>query len=398
MTEGSQQSLPQKIWKKLTSGRFLFVSILVHILFALIAVVLVVQVISPKRKVVFTSAPPVKEPERHEIQMAKKQKSMSAPAPVKRVLTTGLSKIALPEMPPMPAAAPSLPTSMAGMGGPGLGLGSGGMGGGSGSGGGGIPFFGVRNAQGLAGTFYDLKQTPDRKPTGIGTNPGKVPYHDTQYEEVVKHFVRGGFSPQSLEHYFQGSVPIYAQQIFVPGIKADDGPKAFGLEKDVRPSRWIVVYRGKVIAPDSGSYRFVGWADDVIVVRFNHNLVLDGSFANVSDWKRKKVYHYDFPHRGFAYAGFVVGDAVSVTKGEAYDIEVMIGESPGGDFFAQLLMEKVGEKYDKDKAGNPILPVFRVANVPTPDTSKSNGSVPTAPNGPVWTVSGDSGGLGGLLH
>ncbi|HEY8902461.1 MAG TPA: hypothetical protein VIM48_02065, partial [Chthoniobacterales bacterium] len=113
MTEGSQQSLPQKIWKKLTSGRFLFVSILVHILFALIAVVLVVQVISPKRKVVFTSAPPVKEPERHEIQMAKKQKSMSAPAPVKRVLTTGLSKIALPEMPPMPAAAPSLPTSMA---------------------------------------------------------------------------------------------------------------------------------------------------------------------------------------------------------------------------------------------------------------------------------------------
>jgi hypothetical protein len=333
----------------------------------------------------------------HQVSMAKKQKTMSAPAPAKRITTTAMSKVALPEMPAMPTTDNSPMTKMAGMtpGGLGMTMGGGGAGGGAG-GGGGVPFFGLRNAQGLAGTFIDFKQTPDRKPTGIGKDPGKVPYHDLPYEAAVKQFVSSGFQKTAIERFFQGSSPIFAQQIFIPGILAADGPKAFNLEKEVQPSRWAVVYRGKVRAPESGTFRFVGWADDVIVVRFNRNIVLDGSFANVSSWKRRKIYHYDYPHKGFAYDGFVVGDPVSVTKGQAYDIEILIGESPGGHFYAQLLMEKQGENYQKDRAGNPILPIFRVADVQPPDVSKSLGSVPVAPGGPVWPVVQDSGSSLGL--
>jgi hypothetical protein len=384
------------IWARLKDRRFLFVSILVHVLFALVAVYLVVQTITPKRKLTFKGGPPSPNPSQramdHQVSMAKKQKTMSAPAPAKRITTTAMTKVALPEMPAMPTMDNSPMSKMAGMtpGGLGMTMGGGGTGGGSG-GGGGVPFFGLRNAKGLAGTFIDLKQAPDHKPTGIGKDPSKVPYHDLPYEAAVKQFVSSGFQKTAVERFFQGSSPIFAQQIFIPGIHAEDGPKAFSLEKVVQPSRWVVVYRGKVRAPESGTFRFVGWADDVLVVRFNRNLVLDGSFANVSSWRRKRVYRYDFPHSGFAYDGFVVGDAVSVTKDLTYDIEIMIGESPGGHFYAQLLMEKVGEKYQKDKAGNPILPIFRVADVPPPDVSKSLGSVPFAPGGPVWPVVQDSG-------
>jgi hypothetical protein len=59
-------------------------------------------------------------------------------------------------------------------------------------------------------------------------------------------------------------------------------------------------------------------------------------------------------------------------------------------------MEKQGEEYKKDRAGNPILPIFRVADVPPPDVSKSLGSVPVAPNGPVWPVVEGSGSTLGL--
>ncbi len=381
--------------------RFLFVSILVHVIFALVAVILVVQTITPKRKLTFKGGPPSPNPSQrsmeHKVSMAKKQKTMSAPAPAKRITTTAMSKVSLPEMPTTPSMDNSPLSKMSGMSPGGLGMSMGGSPGGTGGGGGGgVPFFGLRNARGLAGTFIDLKQTKERKPTGIGKDPGKMAYHDQPYEAAIKRFVSGGFQPTAIENFFKGPSAIYAQQIFIPGILAADGPKAFGLEKEVQPSRWAVVYRGKVRAPDSGTYRFVGWADDVLVVRFNRNIVLDASFANVSSWKRRKVYNYTFPHKGFAYAGFVEGDPVSVTKDLVYDIEILIGEAPGGHFYAQLLMEKQGEDYKKDGAGNPILPIFRVADVQPPDVSKSLGSVPVAPNGPIWPVVQDAGSSLGL--
>jgi hypothetical protein len=397
----AKKSFMSRLLGRFKDRRFLFISILVHVLFAMVAVYLVVQTITPKRKLTFKGGPPSPNPSQramqHEVKMAQKQKTMSAPAPAKRITTTSMSKVALPEMPAMPTTDNSPMSKMAGMtpGGLGMTMG-GGSGGSSGGGGGGVPFFGMRNGRGLAGTFIDFKQTKDRKATEIGKDPGKVPYHDLAYEAVVKRFVSGGFQPSTVENFFQSPSPIYTQQVFVPGIMAADGPKAFGLEKQVQPSRWVVVYRGKVRAPDTGTYRFVGWADDVLVVRFNRNIVLDGSFANVSSWKRRKVYNYNFPHKGFAYAGFVEGDPVSVTKGLVYDVEILIGESPGGHFYAQLLMEKQGENYQKDGAGNPILPIFRVADVQPPDVSKSLGSVPVAPNGPIWPVVQDTGSMLGL--
>ena len=63
---------------------------------------------------------------------------MSAPAQAKRITTTGLSKVSLPDMPVISTSTDFTPGKMAGMGGTGMGLGmAGGMGGAGGGGGGG---------------------------------------------------------------------------------------------------------------------------------------------------------------------------------------------------------------------------------------------------------------------
>jgi hypothetical protein len=124
------------------------ISVVVHLLFGVGAAYYVVQTITAKRKLTFHGGPPSPNPSQraieHKVQMAKKQNTMSAPPPVKRIVTTGMSKVALPEMPAMPALN-SASTRMTGAGGVGTGLGPS-IGGATASmgGGGAIPFFGLR--------------------------------------------------------------------------------------------------------------------------------------------------------------------------------------------------------------------------------------------------------------
>jgi hypothetical protein len=129
-------------WKTLIASKFLIISIVVHLLGGVGATFYVVQRIQGKRKLTFQGGPPVVNASQraleHKVTMAKKKASMSAPAQAKRITTTGLAKIALPEMPSMPHATEVLPNRMAGMGGTGTGLGFGGGGLGSGGGGGGF--------------------------------------------------------------------------------------------------------------------------------------------------------------------------------------------------------------------------------------------------------------------
>ena len=91
------------LWQRVANSRFLFISILVHLVFALGATAYVVQTIVAKRKLTFISAPPSPNPNtralEHQVQMAKKQQTMSAPAMPKRIVSTGLAKVSLPEMP-----------------------------------------------------------------------------------------------------------------------------------------------------------------------------------------------------------------------------------------------------------------------------------------------------------
>ena len=180
----------------------------------------------------------------------------------------------------------------------------------------------------------------------------------------------------------------------MPDTPSDEAPKAYGAEKIVQAQCWIVHYRGRVSPPVTGTYRFVGGADDVIIVRINGRLVLDGGIVNVSNFKtdrpEKPNYRYDFipanaagiPYLDQRRGGFVVGHAMNLRAGLFYDMDVVIGESPGGFFFANLLCEKEGATYEKDPKGNPILPVFRVAD--TAPLADSQRTPPYQKGGPIW--------------
>ena len=92
-------------------------------------------------------------------------------------------------------------------------------------------------------------------------------------------------------------------------------------------------------------------------------------------------YQYDFSN---IPKGFAKGEGVALNAGTFYDLEILIGEDPGGDFFAELLVEKQGATYEKDGRGNPILPPFRVADIKAPDLKPGQKLPPFSPNAPIW--------------
>ena len=366
-------------WRRL-GFNFLTISIAAHIVFSLIATYLIVQTIQTKRKQNFAGSPQApaaatREIE-HQVHMQKKQQTMSAPPPLKRITTTSNTKIVLPAVPAMPKTDSAIiPVSMSAMGGSGVGLsmGTGGASGSGGGGGGGLAIFGLHTGgEGLAGTFYDLKQTPGRQSTNMTPE---------LYGKIITDFANSGFNAGLLSRFFKADKPVYATQIWIPKIPAELGPAAFQLEKVVAPRMWCVYYKGQVTAPDSFTFHFVGAGDDVMLVKFDGKLVLARCWYIRTNWKPQANYAYDFSD---IPNGFAKGDAIQVEGGHTYPIEVVIGEQPGGQSFATLLQEIDGVTYDKDAKGNPILPVFRMSSATPAASTADRPYPPHRDDGPVW--------------
>ena len=76
-------------------------------------------------------------------------------------------------------------------------------------------------------------------------------------------------------------------------------------------------------------------------------------------------------------------DLIDVIGGNSYDIEILIGERPGGAFSACLLLEKNGVEYEKDGNGSPTLPIFKVGRSVVP---KATTSAPVFSEDKSWSV------------
>lgn len=228
-------------------------------------------------------------------------------------------------------------------------------------------------ASAFVGTFYDLKQTRNKKPTNITPD---------EYHKVFRKYIAENWKESIFAEYFRAKDPVYATQIFTPNIPAVDGPKSFNLEKEVQPSRWLVHYRARVSPPEDGTYHFVGAGDDVMLVRFDGKLVLDRCWYQADEQLH--------PERNYEYGwsnipnGFGKGKAVRAQAGKYYDMDVLIGEQPGGLSYAALLVEQEGVEYPQDSKGNPILPVFRFVDAPLADPEPGQTYAPHMENGPVW--------------
>lgn len=356
------------------SASFLGISIALHLVFGLGAGYWVVQQINAKRKLQFSGGPPTvsasKRALEHKVSLQKKKNAGGAPAQARRIAVSGLAaNITLPEMPSMPNTSTQIVAGrMSGMGGAGFGTGMGfgngsGMGvGGMGKGGLGLTMFGARTGGGLRGTFYDLKQTSKKEPSGVTAQ---------SYNGIVRSWVAGGLKESFIDKYFKAPEKLYATQFMLPQMDATEAPKAYGVEKDVKPAQWVAHYNGKVSPPASGTYQFVGTADDTLVVRFDGKLVLDGSWFVVSGLQPAGIEPRG-AYGGHPRKGYVKGTSFKVTAGQWYDIDVVIGEQPGGKFFACLCVMEEGKT---------AMPLFRLSPGKLP---KTENPPPFEEDGPIW--------------
>lgn len=267
------------------------------------------------------------------------------------------------------------------------------------------------NANALKGTFYDLKQTKNRNETDMSEDSSKS---NDLFRAAIREFVNSGWKERFFSKYYQAPITLNQTKFFMPIMNAELAPEAFECEKEVKPQRWVVVYRGIVTPPKTGRYRFVGAADDVLVVRFDGKHVLDYGYTsgtlgksiqgNVEffndtkdDPELKKLARRDFPMeipvQYYDYlttqtytkslGGLALGVEFDAVSGRPYPIEILISEIPGGFFSAVLMIEEIGANYQKDSKGAPILPIFRLdQSLPAPD--KRDNTPPFDPGGPVW--------------
>lgn len=210
--------------------------------------------------------------------------------------------------------------------------------------------------KGLIAIIYDLKQTQQRHPSGVSAG---------EYPAVIREFLLKGWDEDVMNRFFRVTRPLHATQIFIPGMSADAAPKAFGVQDVIRPSEWMVHYKGQVVPPQDGVYRFAGYADDVMAAAVDGQTVLVGCRPDMdlsTVWKSKDR------EGANAYNGnLVYGDWIEMRKGQPVDLDVLVGERPGGEFCAFLLYQRQGQEYPKGPGGALILPVFQLAAREVPD-------------------------------
>ena len=161
---------------------------------------------------------------------------------------------------------------------------------------------------------------------------------------------------------------LYLTHLAIPYSDAAIGPRFFDAEKEVKPTGWIANYRGTVTVPAAGTYRFVGMGDDYLSVSLNGRPRLFACWPSLQEsvrgsWKPSE----DQPtHIGpFAGLPLIYGDWVKLKKGETIEMNIAVGERPGGKVGFILLIQEKSTAYQIDPITNrPILPLFTTAPIP----------------------------------
>ncbi|MES2996697.1 MAG: hypothetical protein V4733_07800 [Verrucomicrobiota bacterium] len=410
------QPKKNSFWRKLGGGS-LTISIIVHAILLLVAAFLIIWTIpadpDPKKVDFMPSGGGGGNPASSQ-RSQKQTASMMKPNMARISVAGAASSITLPEMDASSqmsslgsissgAMSGGLGGSGAGGGrGDGLGRGFGsGTGPGAGLGSGTENPFGITdpNANALEGSFYNIAR---------GRNGKQLSVDNPEQWKTVNDFVTGGWRESGFGQVLKSDRKLYNNRIYMAAMSASTAPSAFGEKPDAHP-RWVVVYRGNVIAPFTGSFRFVGAGDDTMAVRFNGRNVFDygfiaatapheGYMAKLKSTERLKgdyrncpmeppVTFYQYPQTenwNSQIGGVAVGPEIDVVAGKAYPIEILICEGWGGLFSGTLLFQQTGVTYQKAPTGAPILPLFRTDNV-TPPVKGANCPVyDTA--GPVWRI------------
>ena len=258
----------------------------------------------------------------------------------------------------------------------------------------------------LEGTFYDLKLVKSGAPSRIPIQKTKdengKPLKDkngkplrllkiegearNRVAEALQKFFKT-WNTSTLSTYYSSKDKLYSSSFYLPKARAEYAPHAYDCADVCQDAGWVCVYKGRVRAPKTGKFRFIGTGDDYIGVRFDKRTVLEAGYLIPS------LYNKDTPNswwvsgngnrdnhwklikegklKGFEgyelishikeiktwnseLGGLTAGSVFSVKEGQVYDIQIAISEIPGGAFGYVLFIEDLtdgkkvppGGKYD----------------------------------------------------
>ncbi len=359
-------------------GGFLLFSIVVHGVLLIGAAMWVVQTVQAKRKLNFSAAPPSSsEGSRqleYRVQAARRTAAMTPPPASTRIVSSAADvKVALPEVALPSTANLAIPSRISGMAGnpsafkpvasasappaapaavapmpaaiPA-----------------GVTAFGFKlppNAPvtGFRGTLYYMRRKPDGTP-----NPENTDRAD--YLARIERLFgdKGKFNETEAKSYLPFGQQLVTPVILFPPISGEMAPKAFGVNQVPGNQSWFAVYKAKVFAESPKKYRFVGGGNEVLLVKVDGKLVLDGCWSDLP-WTKgtNPTGHRPSGNLSALWSdGRKVGDYVQF-KPNGSEVEVIIGEGWGGAFGADLCIEEEGKTYEGEQR-----PIFKLDGYQNP--------------------------------
>ncbi len=222
----------------------------------------------------------------------------------------------------------------------------------------------------LIGILYDLKQTQDMQPTNM--DPGR-------YFPLIDDFLSSGWDESVLSPYYRTTRALYTTQVMIPMISADRAPQAFGVENLVKPRLWVVHYKAQVLPPHAGKFRFAAYSDDFIAIAINGQTKLIGGRVGNSTMKKTNWKSTEPQGLSVANGRLRYSDWIELDGKQPVDLDLIVGERPGGQFAALLYWQEEGKTYESGKDGL-ILPALQFAPGEIPE------KIPHAEGFPLWKV------------
>lgn len=221
----------------------------------------------------------------------------------------------------------------------------------------------------LRGYYYDFKRLANGETSGL---------QNRDHFPIIREYIESGFNESVLARYFRVPDPLFASHIFHPRRSSNLALEAYDAGRHgVGPGTWAVHYQGKFSPPETGRYRFITKAEAGMVVIVNRKVVSQNGFGNdhqIARWQPSQRYNYGLPGNAAS-----VGDWINLRRGQAYDIEIFLGDGRVGNYQAMLMVEQDGVTYEKDSRGNPILPIFTLAESEEPLPDFGPNALPVAP-------------------
>ena len=230
----------------------------------------------------------------------------------------------------------------------------------------------------LVGVMYDLKTKPDASV--------RSSYTTDSYWGDVRGYIDAGLKYNPSMGFRQMKKKLYLSHLYIPKLSASEGPKQFGVEKEMDPSGFFIHYSGTIF--NNTAFRFAGQGDDLLIVNIDGKIVLDSSWADGS-WRASPmatVWQAPTKEAYQSYTGRPMHFGNWIARGK-HKIDILFGERPGGLISAFLLVQEKNKTYPKMPDGRPILPIFTTLQLNKDEVDRIKSEPWTiATDGPVMST------------